>query len=177
MRPGRNIAPPKSTPPDVPFLVRTLVAGWSALPYTDDIRVTFSSSLLTSLGRCNPALARITLHPCLLAESRPRLPEVLCHELAHILVYRLFGVDAKPHGLEWQALVRAAGFDPSTSLVVQAPQRRPYPRRIRYAVLHACPVCHTTRHARRAVPRWRCAECVAAGLPGELVVSRIPSDA
>jgi ribosomal protein L37AE/L43A len=69
--------------------------------------------------------------------------------------------------------VRAAGFTPRTKLPAppgtRAPRRKP--RHDFY--LHRCPICHQSRTARRVVRRWRCAACVAAGLPGELVVTRL----
>jgi ribosomal protein L37AE/L43A len=42
--------------------------------------------------------------------------------------------------------------------------------------LHWCPVCHSRRFARRPMARWRCAECVDAGLPGALQITRLPTD-
>jgi hypothetical protein len=43
---------------------------------------------------------------------RDLLEEVLCHELAHVAVYRLHGRAVRPHGPEWKGLVAAAGFKP-----------------------------------------------------------------
>jgi ribosomal protein L37AE/L43A len=40
---------------------------------------------------------------------------------------------------------------------------------------HTCPVCHFSRTARRAMPSWRCPECTAAGLGGELQVQSVPA--
>jgi SprT protein len=97
---------------------------------------------------------------------------VLCHELAHLAVHRLHGRSAKPHGPEWRALMQAAGYPPVTSLcrVVtdQSADRRLSPSQFE----HRCPVCQMVRLARRRVSAWRCANCVAAGLPGELIVTR-----
>jgi ribosomal protein L37AE/L43A len=38
---------------------------------------------------------------------------------------------------------------------------------------HTCPVCQFRRIARRRVPTWRCPDCYAAGLPGDLAVERL----
>jgi ribosomal protein L37AE/L43A len=35
---------------------------------------------------------------------------------------------------------------------------------------HRCPVCQTSRSARRPVGRWRCAACAEAGLDGRMVI-------
>lgn len=40
---------------------------------------------------------------------------------------------------------------------------------------HTCPVCHFSRTARRAMPSWRCPECTAAGLDGELRIQSVPA--
>jgi hypothetical protein len=37
---------------------------------------------------------------------------------------------------------------------------------------HWCPVCQSSRQARRPVKAWRCAACVAAGLDGKLEITR-----
>jgi predicted SprT family Zn-dependent metalloprotease len=42
------------------------------------------------------------------------LEEVLCHELAHVAVYRLHGRSVRPHGPEWKRLVRQVGFGAAT---------------------------------------------------------------
>ncbi len=102
---------------------------------------------------------------------------VLCHEAAHIAAYHLYGRNARPHGAEWAALVRAAGFSPASSFHSSQPTEREAAlrRRPRHPstrlVAHVCPVCQTERLARRVVRGWRCAECVAAGLDGHLDTS------
>jgi len=35
------------------------------------------------------------------------------HETAHFLAYRLHGRGIRPHGLEWQAIMRRLGADPT----------------------------------------------------------------
>ena len=46
------------------------------------------------------------------------------------------------------------------------------PWRIEIGVDHWCPVCQSSRKARRPVKAWRCAACVAAGLDGTLEIAR-----
>jgi predicted SprT family Zn-dependent metalloprotease len=117
------------------------------------------------------------LHPAL-AEASPReVATVLCHEVAHVAAFHLYGAEVRPHGAEWAALVAAVGHVPMTAKSfelaanrqsAQPPKSRSPSRR---SVLHVCPVCQTTRLARRVVHAWRCAECVAAGLNGRLEVT------
>lgn len=119
---------------------------------------------------------------------RARRKEVLCHELAHVAVHYLHGNKAHPHGSEWRKLVESAGFMPAARLpatparcaeeLVEANEGisgtgiRRRPTTSQYVFEHRCPVCQMTRRARRPVGRWRCADCVAAGLPGTLEITR-----
>jgi predicted SprT family Zn-dependent metalloprotease len=148
---------------------------WGVPELAGSVEIGFSSRLRRSLGRCRPAAGRISLHSDLQHSLRHRFPEVLCHEAAHIAVYKLFGVGARPHGAEWATLVEAAGFEASThSTEPLLPHDRPpaFSGVLEYE--HRCPVCHAVRFARRPVPRWRCAECLESGLSGEFVVTHRP---
>lgn len=127
----------------------------------------------STLGRATPATGRVVLNAALLDGTESKLLEVLCHELAHVAAHRRYGATVRPHGAEWAAFVRQAGYAAVTRVEGQSSRLTPTaPAAGRYPVVHMCPVCHTRRFARRAVPRWRCAECVAAGLGGELTVIR-----
>jgi predicted SprT family Zn-dependent metalloprotease len=105
-----------------------------------------------------------------LASGPPALlNSTLCHEVAHVAVADLFPGSTKPHGKEWAALVKAAGFEPQVrALRAEAPATPVRPARPARLYCHRCPVCQAWRLARRPVKRWRCAACVAAELPGQL---------
>lgn len=169
-------------PPHVAAAIAQWEQLWGLPDFARTLTVTFSPRLRRALGRSTPSNGRITLHPALREGPTGRLLEVLCHEAAHVAAARRAQEAGarRPvaHGIEWAELVRAAGYipavraplPPSTETVRRGTTRArpaPTPR-----VLHTCPVCHTERLARRAVPTWRCAECVAAGLDGRLVVTR-----
>lgn len=139
---------------------------WGLPGFEQNLTLRFSPRLTRSLGRCNPAAGTLTLR---LGLPDDQIPYILCHEAAHIAVFLRFGAGLRPHGPEWAALVTLAGFSPA----VQVPGPRTPPKQnpvppgpFRYA--HKCIVCQTTRWARRPMPRWRCAECLAAGLTGEM---------
>ena len=158
------------------------IVGWQTTWRTPGLaeltHVKFSQRLERSLGRCVPATGRITLTARLRRASRERLLATLCHEVAHVAAYMLHGAAAQPHGPEWAALVRAAGFDPATharprARAMKTPRRPPRPKSPRFSVVHTCPVCHSRRFARRVMSAWRCRTCVEAGLTGELVAARI----
>lgn len=55
--------------------------------------------------RYNPAL--------LLRHGADFLARTVPHETAHFLAYRLHGRGIRPHGLEWQAIMRRLGADPT----------------------------------------------------------------
>jgi predicted SprT family Zn-dependent metalloprotease len=104
------------------------------------------------------------------------LREVLCHELAHLAVYRLHGGSARPHGPEWRQLMAAVGvasLATARTCAVVRPTKPNARKDYRSRFEHRCPVCQMVRFARRPVRSWRCAGCVAAGLPGLLTVTRI----
>lgn len=160
---------------ELPESLRSLLADWAKLWEVSgleaELEVSFSPRLKRSLGRCRPAAARITLKAELRGGPPERLAEVLCHEAAHVAVYRKYGPVARAHGAEWQALVRAAGYEPRIRAQAPTGEAGAAPTgRLEYE--HRCPVCHTVRYARRPVTRWRCAECLDAGLDGEMIITR-----
>jgi predicted SprT family Zn-dependent metalloprotease len=158
------------------------IAGWQSAWHTpglaDLTQVTFSSRLERSLGRCIPATGRVALTTRLRRGARERLLETLCHEVAHVAAYMLHGATARPHGPEWAALVREAGFDPHTHArprrgASKSSKQPKVTNPSRYTVVHTCPVCHSRRFARRVMSAWRCRTCVDAGLSGELTPTRV----
>ena len=151
---------------------------WHTPGLTNLTRVTFSPRLERSLGRCVPTTGRVSLTTRLRRGSRERLLETLCHEVAHVAAYMLYGSAARPHGPEWAALVRAAGFDPATHAqprrgTSNTPNRPRRSKPTRFTVVHTCPVCHSRRFGRRVISAWRCRTCVDAGLSGELIATRV----
>jgi predicted SprT family Zn-dependent metalloprotease len=159
----------------VPVPWRRLLRRWTrlwGLPGLEDaLTITFSPRLQRALGRCVPAQGRITLHTSLASARVDKVAAVLCHEAAHVGAFMLHGRRIRPHGAEWAALVQSAGFLPHVSVrrraVTGTAQAQHSPA---FRFEHRCPVCHNQRWARRSVPQWRCAECVAAGLEGRFVV-------
>jgi predicted SprT family Zn-dependent metalloprotease len=136
------------------------------------ITIELSSRMTRSLGRCYPARRLIRLAEGLL-KKRDIFEEALCHELAHIVAFEQNGRIRRPHGPEWKALMRKAGFEPRTRLRWDgAPPTKRRKRRRRYIYLHVCPVCHAERTAGRAVRQWRCGACVEVGLDGKLELWR-----
>lgn len=142
---------------------------WGIPELADSIETRFNNRLRTTLGRAYVRSRNVQLNPLLLHSDIKLLDEVLCHELAHIVVYVRFGRRAKPHGSEWASLMRQAGFTPRARINIEE-ERIPV---IIKTYEHLCPVCQITRYARRPVYRWRCMRCYKAGLGGHLTVRRV----
>ncbi|MEM7245169.1 MAG: SprT-like domain-containing protein [Acidobacteriota bacterium] len=158
---------------------RDWLAGWGLPELADEVRIESSTRMTRSLGRCYPGGGRVRLASWLFEDDAGLLPEVLCHELAHLAAAALHGMDVAPHGAEWRSLMAAAGFTPRARIPVadlpaaQRSRPRPRRRRHRYVYLHECPVCRVRRPCGRVVRAWRCRTCVEAGREGRLIVTRV----
>ena len=149
------------------------------------VRVEFSPRMKVSLGRCLPERGIVRLNKKLKSQPHAFVREVLCHELAHFVTHRRFGTRVRPHGLEWQRLVELAGYQPTPRVLSISSNSESSDkgesgsgngaqnRRCRPKFEHRCPVCQSVRFAGTAARRWRCSECVADGLDGELVISQV----
>ena len=146
---------------------------WKLPGLKDRIIVEFSPRLRVSLGRSYPQRGLVRLNLSLKTEDA-LLREVLCHEVAHVAVFELHGTKCRPHGTEWQTLVRTAGFEPHVRCKhVGSQAAQQFVARVVPFFEHRCPVCQAVRHARRRMSRWRCAACVAVGLDGEMCITPI----
>jgi hypothetical protein len=146
---------------------------WGMPDLEQRITVRVSARMTRSLGRCAPARGAIWLSRLVVNGSPSVLETVLCHEAAHLAVFARHGRGRNPHGPEWAALVRMAGFEPSMRPADGEGTLRPRPGIASGRYEHRCPVCQMVRVARRPVTQWRCASCVATGLPGDLEITRI----
>jgi predicted SprT family Zn-dependent metalloprotease len=134
------------------------------------LQVAVNPRLRATIARWQPPAAIIEISPDAAGRGAGALREIICHEAAHVVVWDRHGRTARPHGKEWAALVRAAGFEPRASLVRCGHQTRRPPPAATYN--HTCPVCHFSKRARRRMTRWRCPECRAVGLDGTLRIER-----
>ena len=67
------------------------------------------------LAQCRPGeIPVVRLNPVLMAENDDFIEETVPHEVAHIGVFYWLGRNAhRPHGREWQRLMRMLGAEPS----------------------------------------------------------------
>lgn len=166
----------------VPLAIRSLdqwLDAWKTPELTQRATIEWSPRLTRSLGRCYPQRHLIRIASYLEFAEPALLPalleEVLCHELAHLAAREHHGDRIRPHGPEWKALMRAAGYEPKTRLPLpKSLTKAASPKRSRHDwhYIHRCPVCQRTHVARRSMRRWRCRACVDAGLDGILTITR-----
>src|SRR5687767_12156239 len=146
---------------DTRDIIRASIESWGKLwglpKLSADVTVSFSTRMTASLGRCRPETGRVTLNAALLDSAQDLMIEVLCHEVAHVAARRVALKKPRPHGVEWQDLVRQAGHVPRIRTQSRRLRKVRSPRRYFYE--HRCPVCHAVRFARRAVKTWICAAC------------------
>ena len=126
-----------------------------------------------SLGIAYPERNLVRINTILQSENLAHiLEEVICHEVAHIAAYHLYGPKIKSHGPEWKDLVTKAGFHPRTRLscdLIEPQLRSPSQHYV-----HTCLICQSSRISNKPQSRWRCIECQESGLPGELQIQSHP---
>jgi SprT protein len=99
-----------------------------------------------------------------LSEEANTLAEVVPHEVAHLLVHHYFGESPKPHGIEWQRVMRSLGKEPSCAHSMEATPARVEP----CAYLYRCRCkdhnLTARRHNRAAAgeARYACKDCAVA---------------
>jgi predicted SprT family Zn-dependent metalloprotease len=183
IEPRRQTAPVDDAPDDtLESLWCSCAPSWSRVwgvaDLRDTVRVELSHRMRSSLGGFYPEERLIRIADTLFEAPAHLLHEVLCHEAAHAAVHVLHGDRARSHGREWRELMRAVGLEPRVRIprqeLAQAAQRA---ARKRWVWRHRCPVCRAQRLAGRPVRQWRCGSCLAAGRPGELVITRVPARA
>lgn len=164
----------QANPNLVDHLIEKFSVAWATPQLAERVDISFSARFRSSLGNCRPTKGEIRLSSALLDSPQAVFEEVLCHELAHMAAFMLYGPAAKPHGREWKDLMQQAGYAPRVrmprSLVPHLPKKPPK-RRPRW--VHRCPICQNSRVGNRPVFEWRCAQCAEAGLAGHLHIERI----
>ena len=162
-------------------ILRKLGALWAA-PELADVGVVANPRLRRTLGRVTGPERRIELGASALASPK-RLREVVTHEGAHAALATGRGATRQaPHGPAWRRLMALAGYPDATAAHWRCrtsagssvpPGRRPKPDALKATLYdHWCPVCQSSRVARRPVKAWRCAACSHAGLDGQLEITR-----
>ncbi len=167
----KSFGAPALSPFRATAYLRSLAQTWGVSRLAQ-LGIRVNSRLTSTVARLVVNEAVIELNPTVAGLHLRKRREVICHEAAHFAVQQRHRKVLRPHGPEWAALVRQAGFEPKASRVrCGQPKLR---RTTKRAFLHTCPVCHFSKRAARQTPRWRCPECRAIGLDGSLRVEREP---
>jgi predicted SprT family Zn-dependent metalloprotease len=89
--------------------------NYTALPRT--LNIVFNQAETSVMGTCHVASDTVFLSGALLQpQNESLLLETLCHEASHWMAFRRFGLGIEPHGPEWQAYMRRAGYEPRVFL-------------------------------------------------------------
>lgn len=148
---------------------------WSIPELASRVYVTTSPRFRSTLGRFCFSRNEVRLAEHLVRSAGSLLLEVLCHEFAHAAVAARHG-RVRPHGPEWQRLMKSAGFEPRVRIPPAEVQAAGIPFvRSRARWVHCCPVCQASRLAARPFRNWRCAACYSQGLSGVLEITRLPA--
>ena len=158
--------------PDVGAWLAKLGACWDEPALAARLHVAPSRRMTRTLGCYDLRRREIRIAAWLLEapSSRDDLRrEVLCHEAAHAVVHERHGEAARPHGAEWRALMRRAGYAPRVRIPgIDAGE---VARRAGRAFEHRCPVCDKARILSSRQRRLRCRACVESGRSGELAIA------
>src|SRR5436190_12873449 len=89
----------------------TLAVAWKH-PRVSQLDISLNSNLRSTLARWIPPSNILEMSNKVESRNARALREIISHEAAHVVVWDRSGRAARPHGLEWSALMRAAGFRP-----------------------------------------------------------------
>jgi len=90
-------------------LIRADLATPDIRGYLNGVRVTLSERMVSSAGQAKLNTHSIVLNARLLAANPDHLPQVVAHEVAHLLAHKLHG--DRGHGAAWKQLMGALGFE------------------------------------------------------------------
>ncbi len=141
----------------LPAVLAALAAAGYPLRREPELRLDLRGA---SAGQARLGENRLRLNAALLErEGADFARDTLIHELCHLAVWERHGRRARPHGPEWQALMRALGCVPQRCHNAAVTPLRSQ-RRFRYACDCSVHDITTTRHrrAQRGV-RYLCRRC------------------
>ncbi len=162
----RDVLPSKE---DIAAQVDWILSAWGC-EQPPRFEVKWNFRLRTAAGRAIlEEDLRVELNPHLLARHPEQFLPTLVHELAHILVFHLYGHRPKAHGSEWQDLMRRAGQDPQARHTMNVDGLRRKRRKFLY--LHVCEGCKAGGIYRKVRRDIACRDCG----PGEFLVLRAPA--
>lgn len=117
-------------------------------------------------GKAYASRNHVQLNAVLLLENTQRMCEqTVPHEVAHLVTRKLHGAGCRPHGVEWQSVMRAFGVAPKRTHdmdVTRARTQRTHPYKCRCKAHEVGPRMHAAIQ-RGAV--YRCKHCATSLQP------------
>lgn len=150
-------------------IARRCGEAWEMPDLAERVFIRYNSRLRTTLGLATLEEWRLDLNTRLLLEHPDELILTLVHELAHLAVFRRYGL-VSPHGMQFRTLMRAVRL--SAKATHDLPVERF--RRQRFLYLHRCTGCGYTLIARQL---RRVCHCRACGPTTRWKVLRAPATA
>lgn len=99
----------------------------------------------------------------LYAKEENRQYKIVVHETCHLVAYYKFGIRIKPHGYEWQCLMRKCGVAPERCQP-ELPEARKFDRKqIRYKAYCECKTHFITGRVRANILRGVNRVCLSCG--------------
>jgi len=120
-RPFRKTDIPPEHAEGLRNLLKHCLGVWELGELRSEIELRLSYRMTRTIGSANPVKNRITLAAWLFDQPQEIIDEVLCHEAAHLAAHHLHGPGIRPHGREWQALMRRAGLTPRIRIPLPNP--------------------------------------------------------
>lgn len=148
------------------------IRQWRVPTLLQQISLRRNDSLRTTIARWRENEKCLELGPRFFRMTR-RQDEIICHELAHAAAIQIHGMGVSPHGPEWRALVKAAGYSPRSVLKTPKFKSATWRKIESHWYEHRCPVCHAARFAKKPMSLWRCAECTWHDMPGLLEITKL----
>jgi len=145
--------------------------AWEIPDLARRVTIVYNPRLRTTLGRAILDDNRVELNVHLLRAYPDELLPTVVHELAHLAVRMLYG-NARPHGREFKALMRAVNMPADTTHHLDTAGLKLQQRR--YVYLHRCSDCGMMFIARK--PRRNC-YCKACGPEMSWNILRAPATA
>lgn len=127
-----------------------------------DLRgTTAGQALMTWRGRALVFMS-VRLNGKMLLENEGEfMSDVIPHELAHLLTALRHGPSCKPHGREWQSMMRALGVEPNRTHAMEAAPARQVQAKYRYVCACKEFLFTSIRHKRAQKPgtSYNCKRC------------------
>lgn len=121
---GRNL--PQPVPFDIKHRIKCSLRNWHRMgceQFGNRIElpsISFDLRGVSTMAQAWVGENHVQLNAsALMADEAKFSSEVIPHEVAHLLAYRMYGSEIAPHGEEWQGVMRAFGVEPNVTYDIE----------------------------------------------------------